>query len=124
MPIEFKKEGNACERCKKLDTEVGRMEHYQNYGIDKLLCKICIDELERYYADRCSDCERTLDEVGEFTQYEDKMLCTECYNKSIKKRENKIKRKKFLFNNWKFWISTGLVITGLVIAYFSFLSSK
>lgn len=118
MPIEFKKEGNQCERCKKLDTEVSRMEHYQNYGIDKLLCRNCIDELEYYYHDRCSDCSRTLEEVDGLTNYEDKQLCTECLEKSIKKQEDKIKRKKFLINNWKFWVGTSIAIILGILAVF------
>ena len=30
MPIEVKREGNACEKCKKLDTEVGKIAHYKD----------------------------------------------------------------------------------------------
>jgi hypothetical protein len=34
MSIESKKEGNACERCQKSDSDVGKITHYKNHELD------------------------------------------------------------------------------------------
>ena len=132
MPIEFKKEGNACERCKKLDTEVGPITYYTDPhdGYTGLLCSECIKRREKPYIEICPKCKRVAYEHGGMSAYgheppfED--MCVECVEKreirDAKKNAIKSTIKNFLMNNWKYWISTGLIITGLVIAYFSFLS--
>jgi len=135
MPIEFKKEGNACERCNKLDTEVGPITYYTDPhdGYKGLLCSECIKRREKPYTEICPKCKKIAYEHGGMTVYGDEPedfedMCLECYEKR-EARDAKIIAikstiKNFAKDHWKFWISTGLVITGLVMAYFSFLSTK
>ncbi len=46
LGIIYKKEGNSCERCKKLVEEVGKMSDFKNFGMHLLLCENCIKEIE------------------------------------------------------------------------------
>ena len=73
MPIEFKKEGNACERCKKLDTEVGPITYYTDPhdGYKGLLCSECIKRREKPYTEICPKCKRVAYEHGGLTYYDD-----------------------------------------------------
>ena len=71
MPIEFKKEGNACERCKKQDTEVGKITHYTKHGANLLLCPKCFEDRERPYTEKCPKCKRIAYEHGGLTYYDD-----------------------------------------------------
>ena len=71
MPIEFKKEGNTCERCKKLETEVGKITHYTEHGDDLLLCPKCLEFRERPYTEICPKCKRVAYEHGGLTYYDD-----------------------------------------------------
>jgi len=132
LPIEFKKEGNACERCNKLDIEVGKIIHYTKHGDDLLLCPKCLEARERPYTEICPKCKRVAYEHGGMSAYGEEPpfedMCVECVEKK-EARDTKIIAikstiKNFAKDHWKFWISTGLVITGLVMAYSSFLSTK
>ena len=133
MPIEFKKEGNACERCKKLDTEVGPITYYTDPhdGYNGLLCSECIKRREKPYTEICPQCKRVAYEHGGMSSYGDELpfedMCLECVEKKearvTKMNARKLKIKNFAKDHWKFWISTGLIITGLVIAYFSLLQN-
>ena len=76
MPIE--KEGNACERCHKLDTDVGKMNHYKEHNIDELLCQNCIKEIEDYYALTCSKCNKPAHMRGNLIEYKNEKICTVC----------------------------------------------
>ena len=42
-----KEEANECERCKKLNTDVGKMSDFKIYGMHLLLCENCIKEIEK-----------------------------------------------------------------------------
>jgi len=88
MPIEFKKEGNACERCKKLDTEVGPITYYTDPhdGYKGLLCSECIKRREKPYTETCPKCKRLaykhggMSYYGEYPEdFED--MCVECVEK-------------------------------------------
>jgi len=59
MPIEFKREGNACEKCKKLVTEVGKVTHFTKHGDDLLLCIECLKKREKPYTEKCPVCKKT-----------------------------------------------------------------
>jgi len=128
------REGNQCDRCKKLDTEVGPITYYTDPhdGYKGLLCSECIKKREKPYTEICPKCKRVAYEHGGMSYYgyessfED--MCLEC----VEKKEARVAKiiavkstiKNFAKDHWKFWISTGLVIIGLVMAYFSFLSTK
>ena len=73
MPIEFKREGNACEKCKKLDTEVGKITHYKSPhdGYEGLLCSECIKRREKPYTEKCPRCKRVAYKHGGLTYYDD-----------------------------------------------------
>jgi hypothetical protein len=78
MSNEFKKEGNACERCHKLETDVGEMTQYKKHELDKLLCQNCIKEIEDYYALKCSKCGKPAHLRGNLIEYENDKICTIC----------------------------------------------
>lgn len=71
MPIEHKREGNQCERCKKLQTEVGKITHYTKHGADLLLCPKCLKFREKTYTEKCPKCKRVAYEHGGLTIYDD-----------------------------------------------------
>ena len=73
MPIEFKREGNACEKCKKSNTEVGPITDYTNPydGYRGLLCSKCIKRQEKSYTEICPVCKRIAYEHGGMTVYTD-----------------------------------------------------
>ena len=146
MPIEHKRVGNACERCKKLDTEVGKITHYTKDGADLLLCPKCLEQREKHYTEKCPKCKKIAYEHGGLTFYDDsdvddsnsdinddfesfvydekppssELMCMECYDKKVvkerKARKIKLIIKNFAKNNWKTWISITFAIIGLVIA--------
>jgi len=74
--------------------------------------------------EKCSKCKKIAYEHGGMTYHKDQMVCMECLEKAEKRDARILLTKNFIMEHWKYWISTGLVITGLVIAYFSFLSAK
>jgi len=71
MPIEFKREGNACEKCKKLHKEVGKITHYTKHGDDLLLCAECLKKREKPYTEICPKCKRLAYKHGGITFYSD-----------------------------------------------------
>ena len=132
MPVEIKKDG-ACDGCKKLGTETSPITHYKKHGDNLLLCPKCLEARERPYIVICPKCKKVAYEHGGMSFYgeypEDfEDMCVECVEKKevreAKRNAIKLKTKIFLMKNWKYWISTGLIIVGLVMAYFSFLSTK
>ncbi len=86
MDIEIKKEGNACERCKKLDADVSKMTHYKNHELDELLCQDCIKEIEDYYSVTCAKCGKPAHLRGNLIEYENEKICTVCMDE-IKMQE-------------------------------------
>ena len=126
MPIEFKLEGNACEKCKKLDSEVGRITHYKNPhdGYEGLLCSECIERREKPYQEICPNCKRVAYEHGGMSGYGDKpeefeFMCLECVEKKeaseAKKNATKLTIKNFVKDHWKFWITLSISIIAVVI---------
>ena len=65
-----KREGNACEKCEKLDTEVGKITHYTKHGSDFLLCSECLNKREKPYTEICPKCKRIAYEHGGLTYYD------------------------------------------------------
>ncbi|MFQ5782932.1 MAG: hypothetical protein ACE5GR_07765 [Nitrosopumilus sp.] len=86
-------EGNACQRCHKLDTDVGKLIPYKNHGLDKLLCQDCIKEIDDYYSLTCSKCGKPAHMRGKLVEFENKKICTICMDeinlKKITQREQK-----------------------------------
>ncbi|MFQ5475574.1 MAG: hypothetical protein ACE5DT_00915 [Nitrosopumilus sp.] len=82
------KEGNACERCHKLDG-VGKMTHYRNHGLDELLCQDCIKEIDDYYSLTCSKCGKPAHMRGNLIEFENKKICTICMDEIKIKEMNK-----------------------------------
>ena len=128
MPIEVKREGNACEKCKKLDTEVGKITHYTKHGADLLLCPKCLEFRERTYTEICPKCKRIAYEHGGLTYYDDsdaddlddeisdnydsfddfdydekppsfESMCMECHEKKVA-RVRKIRKVKLTIKNF------------------------
>jgi len=128
MPIEFKREGNVCEKCKKLDTEVGKITHYIKHGADLLLCPKCLEFRERSYIEKCPKCKRVAYEHGGLTYYDDsdaddlddeisdnydsfddfdydekppsfESMCMECHEKKVA-RVRKIRKVKLTIKNF------------------------
>lgn len=76
MPIKFKREGNACEKCKKTYSEVGKITHYkdQHDGYEGLLCENCIKKREKPYKEICPICKRLAYKQGGLTFFDDSDL--------------------------------------------------
>jgi len=125
MPIEFKKEGNACEKCKKSDTEVGPITYYTDPhdGYKGLLCSGCIKRREKPYTEICPKCKRVAYEHGGMSAYgheppfED--MCLECVEKKearqAKRGHIKLTIKNFTKNHWKFWITISISIVAIIV---------
>lgn len=101
-----------CPKCKRIAYEHGGLTYYDDSDADDL-----DDEISDNY-----------DSFDDFDYGEKppsfESMCMECHKKKVarvrKIRKVKLTIKNFAKNHWKFWISTGLVIIGLVMAYFSF----
>jgi len=144
MPIEIKREGNACEMCTKLDTEVGKITHYTEHGDDFLLCSKCLKKREKPYTEICPKCNRIAYEHGGLAYNDDsdtndsdnddgfdgfdydeeapsfELMCMECHDKKVarmrKIRKAKLTIKNFAKDHWKFWISISISIIAITIA--------
>jgi len=105
-----------CPKCKRIAYEHGGLTYYDDSDADDLDDKISdnYDSFDNFDSD---------EKPPSFES-----MCMECHEKKVarvrKIRKVKLTIKNFAKDHWKFWISTGLVITGLVMAYFSFLSTK
>ena len=71
------KEENTCERCKSY-TSIGKITQYKNHGIDKLLCQICIKEIDDYYSLTCSKCGKPAHMRGKLMEFKNEKICTVC----------------------------------------------
>jgi len=73
MGIKFVEEGNQCVKCKKLDSEVGKITCYTDPhdGYKGLLCSECIKRREKPYTEKCPKCKRVAYEHGGLTYYDD-----------------------------------------------------
>jgi len=122
MPIEFKREGNACEKCKKQDTEVGNITHYTKHGDNLLLCSECLKKREKPYTEICPKCKRVAYEHGGMSAYGEEPpfedMCVECVEKKeakeAKRNSIKLTIKNFAKDHWKFWIMLTIAIIGLI----------
>lgn len=80
------KKENKCERGNKSDTVVGAIAQYKNHGIDKLLCKDCIKEIDDYFSLTCSKCGKPAHMRGKLIEFEGNNICTICMDEiKIKK---------------------------------------
>jgi len=78
---------NVCERCEKLDADVGKLRYYQNHEVDKLLCQNCIKEIDDYYSLKCSKCDKPVHLRGNLIEYKNEKICTICMGE-IRLKEN------------------------------------
>jgi len=116
----YKKEGNACDKCGKFNTDVGPMTHYQKHGYNDLLCKNCIAKIEEQVNKKCPVCNKVVG-LDAMTEYEGKRMCQICAKEAMGK---KIKSKV-----WKNWvrenilklIGIGIGAITAVIAYLAYL---
>lgn len=126
MPIEYKKEGDTCEKCHKQNTEVGKITYYTDThdGYKGLLCSECIKKREKSYTEKCPKCKKLAYEhrgmsfYGTYPEdYED--MCVECVEKKekrvAKQNARKLKIKNFFKKNWKFWIGTTISIIAILV---------
>lgn len=123
MPVEVKREGHNCEKCKKSDTEVGKITHYTKHGDDLLLCPKCLEFRERPYTEKCPKCKRVAYEHGGMSAYgigpSFENMCLECVEKR-EARDAKIIAikstiKNFAKGHWKFWITISISIIAIII---------
>lgn len=126
MPIEFKKEGNACEKCKKLDTEVGPITYYTDPydGYKGLLCSECVKRREKPYTEICPKCKRLAYKHGGMSFYGESPedfedMCVECVEKKevreAKRNTIKLTIKNFAKDHWKFWITISISIVSIIV---------
>jgi len=76
MPVEQKREGNVCEKCKKSNTEVGPITEYKDpHSTYKgLLCSDCIEMREKPYTERCPVCKELAYKKGGLTFFDESDL--------------------------------------------------
>jgi len=140
LGIVHKRKGDACEKCKKQNTEVGEITHYTGHGADLLLCPTCLKKREKTYTEKCPKCKRVAYEHGGLTYYDDsdaddpdtndsdnddgfdydeeppsfESMCMECHEKKVarvkKIRRAKLTIKNFAKDHWKFWVGTAITI--------------
>ena len=126
MPIEHKREGNACAKCKKLNTEVGPITHYTDPhdGYEGIVCSECIKRREKPYTEKCPKCKKLAYQHGGMSVYGEvpndfEDMCLECVEKKevrdSKIAATKLKIKNFAKDHWKFWITLTIAIIGLII---------
>lgn len=124
MPIEYKREGNACDKCHKQNTEVGKMTDYTDPhdGYKALLCSECIKKREKPYTEKCPKCKKLAYKHGGMSFYgeppNDEKMCLECAEKKEKKNDTtnamKLKIKNFAKDHWQYWITLTIAILGLI----------
>ena len=76
---------DSCERCQKSD--VGNLTRYQNHEMDKMLCSVCIKEIDDYYSETCAKCGKPSHMRGNLLEYEDEKICPVCMDE-IRLKEN------------------------------------
>ena len=125
LPIEFKREGDTCEKCHKSNTEVGQITYYKDPhdGYKGLLCSECIKKREKSYTEICPKCKRLAYEHAGMSYYgeppDGKEMCLECIEKKEEKESRKSARrltiKNFAKDHWKFWITVTLSIVAILV---------
>lgn len=114
MPIEWKKEGNACERCRKQNTEVGKMTHFKKYDLDELICQDCIEKIEQFHNAKCSNCGKTTTQ-DDLVWHEHREICSECGLKIRTKQKKSEKRKKAFTSRKEFWIGIAVAVIAIIV---------
>jgi len=120
LGIKFKREGNQCERCKKFDTEVGKTTFHEEY--DLLCCEKCFKETIEEKNLKCPRCRKVVGLDG-LTEHRGKQMCYQCVKDAKRNEIRTEERKRFFKTNWKYWITTVLIIIGIVIGYIGLTSS-
>jgi len=131
LPIEVKREGTACDKCKKLDTEVGKMIDYTDPhdGYRGLLCSECIKKREKPYTEICPKCKDNAYDNGGMTVWGDndyppfEEMCMKCYDKREKRQKQLLKTKKTVKTNWYRLVMIGLAVTAIIVTAVIGLSS-
>ncbi len=116
MGFIYKKEGNACERCKKLNDEVGKMSDFNKYEMHLLLCENCIKEIEEEQNRECPKCHLLLKERNGISSYEDKEMCSICADEMRYKKAKRLVTENFFKSHWKFWITLSVMIIIALVA--------
>lgn len=123
LGIIHKREGNVCEKCKKENTEVGKMTDYTDPhdGYGGLLCSECIKKREKPYTEICPKCKDNAYDNGGMTiadkdepPFEE--MCMKCYEKDAKRKERLRKTKKTVKTNWYRLAIIAIGIVGVVVA--------
>jgi len=113
--MESIKEGNQCEKCKKLGTNGFVVRFRKELGINEYLCSKCYHRVLGDYDKKCCKCDKKNDDGSfEMPRYNGKDMCSDCIQKEELKKQRreaiKIRIKKFAKDHWKFWISTSIAI--------------
>ncbi len=104
-----------CERCDKLDLDVGEITHYKQHDCNMNLCKDCISIIEKPYNEKCVQCEKLVWKNGGAKKYKDQIFCMYCHQNILTSKDKKIKPKTSILKKGKFWFAIGLVIVGILI---------
>jgi len=102
LGIKIVREGNACDRCKKQNTEVGKVTHYTSYGEDLLLCESCIEITDKEKTLKCPKCKKVVGTEG-MTEYKTKSMCYKCKEKAVAREEKTQERIRFFKKYWYVW---------------------
>ena len=116
MSIEYNRKGDTCDRCKKSNTEVGKITNYKKYNENLLLCTNCIQKIDKEKTQKCSKCKKIIGIDG-LIIYKNKSMCYECTDIVKKKDAEKKKLSQFFKSNWQFFIGLGVGIVGIILAY-------
>ena len=126
LPVDIKRTGDRCEKCRRLRSVVGQITDYTDPhdGYRALLCSDCIQFHEKPYKSICPKCKRLAHKHGGMSfygepSYHHEVMCFECVKKKEKKvkKQNtkKLKIKNLLRKNWKFWIM--LTVAVIILLY-------
>ncbi len=104
-----------CERCDKLDSEVGKIIHYIEHNYNMTLCKDCIAIIEKPYSQKCIQCKKLVWKNGGVKKHGQQIFCWYCYQNLLTSKDMKLKPKTFILKKSNFWFSIGLLILGILI---------
>lgn len=104
-----------CERCDKLDGDVGEITLYEEHDCNMELCKDCIAIIEKPYNERCVNCEKLVLQNGGAKKHETQIFCLYCYQNLLASKDKKLKPKTSIVKKGKFWFSMGLLMVGILI---------
>ena len=135
MPIEFKREGDTCDKCNKSNSEVGAMTDYTSPhdGYKGLLCSECIKKREKPYTEICPKCKKLAYKHGGMSFYGESPenfedMCVECVmkkeEKESKRKARKLRIKNFVKDHWNVWLIATIGILSLIIALLSLIIAQ